>query len=246
MWHRYEIDARGEIRRARIVPPTSQNQARIEADLRDSLVRLGLERPEHELRRHAEMVIRNYDPCISCATHFLTLHIDRGDGTERAVPAAAAQRVRVLALGTEQAGDDVALRLLERLRADAALAPYIADGRVLLHASRQPLLDWPQALRDDEHLFVIDAVRDAAAEGALRLIDVAALADETRPLSGHDLGVAQARDLAAALGQDARRFTLLGIAVGAAGEMPPSAQWSRLVDEVRARLLACLGWEACE
>lgn len=77
LWHRYEFDAAGLITHARIVPPTSQNQARIEQDLRASLTALGLDRPESELRAHAEQVIRNYDPCISCATHFLDLRLIR-------------------------------------------------------------------------------------------------------------------------------------------------------------------------
>ncbi len=77
LWHRYETDDEGRIRRARIVPPTSQNQARIEQDLRTSLEAFGLRRPDDELRRRGETVIRNYDPCISCATHFLRLSVDR-------------------------------------------------------------------------------------------------------------------------------------------------------------------------
>ena len=78
LWHRYTTDAQGCILSARIVPPTSQNQARIEADLRASLESYGLARPAEELRRRAETVIRNYDPCISCATHFLRLRIEAG------------------------------------------------------------------------------------------------------------------------------------------------------------------------
>jgi sulfhydrogenase subunit alpha len=77
LWHRYELGAAGEVKSARIVPPTSQNQARIEQDLRASLHALGLERSDAELRQRAEMVIRNYDPCISCATHFLRLTVER-------------------------------------------------------------------------------------------------------------------------------------------------------------------------
>lgn len=77
LWHRYELDAEGKVVHARIVPPTSQNQSRIEADLRESLQNFGPDRPEEALRRHGEMVIRNYDPCISCATHFLDLRINR-------------------------------------------------------------------------------------------------------------------------------------------------------------------------
>lgn len=77
LWHRYEADAAGLVRNARIVPPTSQNQARIEEDIAESLIALGLDRPAEELRFEAERVIRNYDPCISCATHFLRLNIRR-------------------------------------------------------------------------------------------------------------------------------------------------------------------------
>lgn len=77
LWHRYELDDAGRVVRARIVPPTSQNQARMEADLRHSLCSAGLDRPQADLRRQAETVIRNYDPCISCATHFLDLRLNR-------------------------------------------------------------------------------------------------------------------------------------------------------------------------
>jgi coenzyme F420-reducing hydrogenase alpha subunit len=75
LWHRYELDAHGKVVRARIVPPTSQNQSRIEDDLRQSLQSFGLNQPEEALRHYGERVIRNYDPCISCATHFLDLRI---------------------------------------------------------------------------------------------------------------------------------------------------------------------------
>ncbi|WP_310445964.1 Ni/Fe hydrogenase subunit alpha [Thiobacillus sp.] len=77
LWHRYEMDADGRVINARIVPPTSQNQGRIEEDLRLSLLNFGLEHPDDALRLHCEKVIRNYDPCISCATHFLRLNVER-------------------------------------------------------------------------------------------------------------------------------------------------------------------------
>jgi sulfhydrogenase subunit alpha len=77
LWHRYDLDAKGIVTHARIVPPTSQNQARIEADLRESLQTFGLGKADDALRQHGEMAIRNYDPCISCATHFLDLRVHR-------------------------------------------------------------------------------------------------------------------------------------------------------------------------
>jgi coenzyme F420-reducing hydrogenase alpha subunit len=76
LWHRYELDDAGAIVDARIVPPTSQNQRRIEEDLR-TFVRANIDLPDEELRMRCEQAIRNYDPCISCATHFLRLEVDR-------------------------------------------------------------------------------------------------------------------------------------------------------------------------
>ena len=77
LWHRYEMDQRGEVVSARIIPPTSQNQPRMEEDLHHSLTAFGLDRDDDALRKQSEMVIRNYDPCISCATHFLRLNVAR-------------------------------------------------------------------------------------------------------------------------------------------------------------------------
>jgi coenzyme F420-reducing hydrogenase alpha subunit len=77
LWHRYELDVAGHVVTARIVPPTSQNQARIEENLRQSLLTQGLEQAQEKMRFHCEQVIRNYDPCISCATHFLDLRLMR-------------------------------------------------------------------------------------------------------------------------------------------------------------------------
>ena len=76
LYHRYDLAGDGTILAARIVPPTSQNQLSIEHDLRAFVqARLGL--PDEELTRQCEQAIRNYDPCISCATHFLDLRITR-------------------------------------------------------------------------------------------------------------------------------------------------------------------------
>jgi sulfhydrogenase subunit alpha len=72
--HRYALAADGTILDARIVPPTSQNQAQIEDDLR-RFVEPRLHLPTDELTGLCEQAIRNYDPCISCSTHFLDLRV---------------------------------------------------------------------------------------------------------------------------------------------------------------------------
>ena len=77
LYHRYRLESDGTIAEARIVPPTSQNQACIEEDLASFIGGfLGLS--DDDLRQRCEQTVRNYDPCISCATHFLRLSVDRG------------------------------------------------------------------------------------------------------------------------------------------------------------------------
>ena len=76
LWHRYRLEEDGSIAEARIVPPTSQNQARIEQDLHE-FVRPRVDLPDDRLQWECEQAIRNYDPCISCSTHFLKLDVDR-------------------------------------------------------------------------------------------------------------------------------------------------------------------------
>jgi coenzyme F420-reducing hydrogenase alpha subunit len=76
LYHRYRLDDQGVILDAKIVPPTSQNQKSIESDLW-RYVRNYIDLPNDKLQWQCEQAIRNYDPCISCATHFLTLHIER-------------------------------------------------------------------------------------------------------------------------------------------------------------------------
>jgi coenzyme F420-reducing hydrogenase alpha subunit len=75
LYHRYRIGADGTILEAHIVPPTSQNQRTIEQDL-EHLVSASLALPRAELVGRCEHAIRNHDPCISCATHFLTLRVE--------------------------------------------------------------------------------------------------------------------------------------------------------------------------
>jgi coenzyme F420-reducing hydrogenase alpha subunit len=78
LYHRYELDDDGTILDAVIVPPTSQNLASIEEDLHGFVQdRLHLDHDELTLR--CEQAVRNYDPCISCATHFLDLTVESAD-----------------------------------------------------------------------------------------------------------------------------------------------------------------------
>ena len=76
LYHRYQINADGTIAAATIIPPTSQNQRIIESDMR-AFVEDRLDLPHDRLTWECEQAVRSYDPCISCATHFLNLTVVR-------------------------------------------------------------------------------------------------------------------------------------------------------------------------
>ena len=68
LFHRYRVNKEGIVEFSKIVPPTSQNQRAMEEDLL-----LGLRILRGDLRKNAEKLIRNFDPCISCASHFIEI-----------------------------------------------------------------------------------------------------------------------------------------------------------------------------
>lgn len=76
LYHRYTINDEGIVLDARIVPPTAQSQASIEQDVRD-VVEAHLDAPTDQLQHLCEQAVRNHDPCISCAAHFLRLEVER-------------------------------------------------------------------------------------------------------------------------------------------------------------------------
>ena len=75
LYHRYRLDPEGLILEAKIVPPTAQNLKTIETDLWQFVPRV-LDLPKEQLTWRCEQAVRNYDPCISCATHFLKVEVE--------------------------------------------------------------------------------------------------------------------------------------------------------------------------
>jgi len=75
LYHRYETDSAGMLKNATIIPPTSQNQLQMERDLARLAPEL-IKLPDEQAKLRAEHAIRNYDPCISCATHFLKFKVE--------------------------------------------------------------------------------------------------------------------------------------------------------------------------
>ena len=76
LYHRYVVDAQGQVVAANIIPPTSQNQSQIEDDLRHYLPDI-LSQGDDEIAQACERLVRSYDPCISCSTHFLKVKLER-------------------------------------------------------------------------------------------------------------------------------------------------------------------------
>ncbi len=73
LYHRYRVGKDGLIKTAKITPPTAQNYPRMEADLAQLAPEVLFDRPHDQASLALEHLLRSYDPCISCSTHFLKL-----------------------------------------------------------------------------------------------------------------------------------------------------------------------------
>ncbi len=237
LWHRYELDPAGRVKTARIVPPTSQNQARIEEDLRRSLEHLGLDKEEDVLRLHAEKVIRNYDPCISCATHFLDLKIEHQN---REVPSAREDsglpentELKVIGIGSPFGEDRLGWYVIEKLRREFAAT----DRPVSFLALDRPGPALIEHMKDARGIVLIDALSNTGQPGRIQRLSPADIeGQESNRLSSHAIGIADTLQLARALGIEAR-LMLIGM------ELPEQEQEAvdekhidRLVEEVKQAL----------
>lgn len=208
LWHRYRLDGDGRVLQARIVPPTSQNQARIEEDLRRSLERFGLQRDETELRLHAEKVIRNYDPCISCATHFLRLDVERLAETspnvqQRPLPDRRSKpdsTIRVIGIGSPFGADRLGPDVVQVLAQDPELQRY---AELEFHTLDRPASGLQALLQGCGQVILIDALATASVNPSLRgrvvEPDARDLAPDRTGLSSHAAGVAEVLALHQAL-----------------------------------------------
>jgi sulfhydrogenase subunit alpha len=197
LYHRYQIGADGIISAAKIVPPTSQNQAAIEADLR-TFAEARLDLDDGELTRQCEQAIRNYDPCISCATHFLDLTIERSLSTERTVvPVSDPGSARVVVIGVgnpfrrdDGAGPAVVSRLRHLVPPGVRLVVTDGEPTRLVEA-------WTGAAL----AVVVDAVRAEPAEPGRvhRFVVDRPGSGPARAASSHGLGLDDAISLAVAL-----------------------------------------------
>jgi coenzyme F420-reducing hydrogenase alpha subunit len=73
LFHDYTYDDRGILTEANCIIPTNQNHNNIQKDF-EALVPQILDKPQNEIRHTLEMVVRAYDPCISCSAHSLEVN----------------------------------------------------------------------------------------------------------------------------------------------------------------------------
>ena len=176
-------------------------------------------------RLRCEQAIRNYDPCISCATHFLTLKVDRDAGPRWSSASGTS------GAATTRAG----LAVARRLRRGSGTA---GARRGASRASRSALLErWAGA----EQAIVVDAVSSGAAPGTIHRLDATERVIATRSSGAPPTpsGVAEAVELARALDRLPRRLLVLGIEgkrFGAGAGLSPEVEQAvdRLVAELRA------------
>ena len=232
LWQKYQLDSEGKVVSARIVPPTSQNQGQIEHDLLESLTRFGLDKDKEAIRFHAEKIIRNYDPCISCSTHFLQLDVRRHG--EYMQPVTELQTldtppmasIAIIGIGSPVTGDHQVEELIQKLKSRLAGMDY--PIRKIIYLER-PGLNLEAHLEKDTLNVIIDTLAPETDVRDIQYIDGRYLngsnyfANETElPLSSHQIGVLDTISLRNMVLED-KRIIILGLPIGYADQKDPDA-----------------------
>jgi hydrogenase maturation protease len=218
LWHRYDMDDEGRVCKAIIVPPTSQNQTRIEEDIANSLTNFGLDKPKDALQLHAEKVIRNYDPCISCATHFLDFSLLRKDSNaavstqHRATSFADADmsKTAIIGIGSPQQDDDTGWSIIDSLSRYASIRSLQKKGLSLLKLDR-PGINLAEHIKPYDHVLIVDAMREGVDASDFVIIDAPASTTQQANLSSHDAGVLETLQLMDALELSPAQLVIIGV-----------------------------------
>ncbi len=222
LWHQYDMDEQGRVTKAVIIPPTSQNQSRIEQDLKNSLINFGLDNTKEQLQSHAEKVIRNYDPCISCATHFLNLKLIRNDITNES------QRINstttfsnvdlyktvIIGIGSPQQGDELGWLMIDSLLQNLKIKSLKIKGLDLFKLDR-PGITLLDSIKPYENILIIDAVKSNNTKPSFIYIDDPGKYRQTQvasnQLSSHSIGVIESILLMDSLQLSAKKMAIFGI-----------------------------------
>jgi hydrogenase maturation protease len=240
LWHQYQLNASGQVEQARIVPPTSQNQARIEQDLHDALVRIGLDRKEDALRLHAEKVIRNYDPCISCATHFLRLNINQckkpdTTGLDFRDHAVLKGKVSLYAVGSPLGNDRFAWDVATAIEDDHRFSQVNLQVTKLDRPGAQLLNE----LGDNDQVIIVDAMLADITDKKILLQDWGKHPGLSgSQFSSHEVDLASALQLGAKLGSFPGSLFVAGMVFPESTEVQYSDED---VAEMKSAIYAFLG-----
>jgi len=211
LWHRYDMDEKGRVNKAVIIPPTSQNQSRIEQDLKNSLINFGLDNPKDELKLHAEKIIRNYDPCISCATHFLKLNLSRDN--KPAITSFAnvdLKKTIIIGIGSPQEGDNLGWKVIDKLLQDNQILLLKQRGLNLLKLDR-PGLSLIERIQHYDHVLIIDAIKPDTTEQSFICLDANQLVSTSKPISSHEAGLIEAITLMKSLHELPKQLFIIGV-----------------------------------
>lgn len=238
LWHRFDMDEKGCVTKAIIVPPTSQNQPRIEEDLKNALIHFGLDKPKQALQLHAEKVIRNYDPCISCATHFLNLNMIR-DGISESSSVKTTFRPQfkkielnktaIIGIGSPQENDKSGWLAIDTLKKSKHISSLQKNGLTLIKLDR-PGMKLAEILKSFNHVILIDAIKPGISNSEFQWINIQQTASDIRSLSSHNIGVIESLEWIKAFKTLPKDIALLGLA-----DIVPT--------ELQAIILACLDFE---
>lgn len=220
LWHRYDMDNKGCVTKAIIVPPTSQNQPRIEEDLKTSLINFGLDKPKDALQLHAEKVIRNYDPCISCATHFLDLSLIRDGIIENSEnkPTSSSlfknidlTKTAIIGVGSPHEDDDLAWQAIDILQKNKNIKELEEKGLSLFTLDRPGIL-LAEAIKNYEHVLIIDAIKPGSTKLPYVWIDASQISSIGNTFSSHTIGLAESLELIREINSLPKDTGLLAIA----------------------------------
>jgi len=218
LWHRYDMDKNGLVTKSVIVPPTSQNQPRIEQDLQNSLIKFGLDNAKSDLQLHAEKVIRNYDPCISCATHFLDLNLIR-DGvieeseqkeTTLSFKNADLTSTAIIGIGSPNEGDELGWQTIDKLQQDKRISDLKEKGLDLFKLDRPGIL-LGESVKNYDHVLIVDSIKPNTMDSSFVCIDGNQLGSIPSQLSSHETGVIESIALLEALDLIPEQLVIIGV-----------------------------------
>ena len=217
LWHRYDMDNNGCVTKAIIVPPTSQNQPRIEQDLKDSLINFGLDNEKQAIQLHAEKVIRNYDPCISCATHFLNLNLIRDGLIEHNVATALFEKANlsktaIIGIGSPNDGDELGWQIIDKLQQDERINRLKEKGLSLFKLDR-PGIQLGEHMKGYDHVLIVDAIKLGTTKRSFVCIDGSQLGATASQISSHETGVVESVALLKSLELMPERVVVVGVSV---------------------------------